>query len=629
MNISELITELAQKGIRLQANQNRISIRSSKGILTPELKAKLTEYKPEILAFLQQTKYGDETLSEDAGLCGQTGLSLNTLGRLIGGFTNPYSTEYRPPVIDQTRMAEKLTVTFRPLPKGYNEPEVLKFREELQIKLANSGVTVKPWEQATVEYPYQFKLPFLRWKKSISVTLVKAGVSAVIDVERNPSWLRKLGMRLAELNYTLYRFFSKNQTLSIFKIAEIAGWAEDNTRVEDPSNTQVIILTALNPQMANPLVPYRSKIKIGLNTLVRTFSEMVVGVSEDTLSILNMNLSDSTFPRQEVDQFVLNSLVPKIFVPILPLPLSRFTIEGFDPRQSIYAQKLVALGKALAPTGLFPAGAKLSKVIRRRSHRDMVNIIMNGRTGVSYGFVAYAEPPRYQGALEITAGEWEELAPVPGFSPSELRQTESERWYLKQRMGDRYSFRQIPDIWLVCSRSGSNKTNLNLETDVTRIGLCKTLMLQLPYQAGVAVDIKPSYDLYVMLAIALGAALYAPDLIEHGAPIIHFHGYPSANWFQANEYWAGVTNPSVPCGTYESGVFNFLGIHSLIAQAQDGIALASLIEPDHGTNIIARDMNYLLDRLKAGCESREIELGGRYFASLKRQKAKQGSAKQF
>lgn len=150
-----------------------------------------------------------------------------------------------------------------------------------------------------------------------------------------------------------------------------------------------------------------------------------------------------------------------------------------------------------------------------------------------------------------------------------------------------------------------------------RIGLNGRLQLQLPQEVHPErEDIKPSYDIYVMLAIALGAALYAPSLVVQGAPIVHFHGYPAAAWFKANEYYSGAENLSVPCGTYESGVFNFLGIRHLAHQYGDNLKLASLIEPDHGTNIIAKDMDYLLERLKFGCEQSLIELGGRHFSSL-------------
>jgi hypothetical protein len=246
-------------------------------------------------------------------------------------------------------------------------------------------------------------------------------------------------------------------------------------------------------------------------------------------------------------------------------------------------------------------------------------VIVNGRTGVSYGFLAYAEPPQYVGSLELTEAEWNHLQPVQGFSAKEVRRNEGDRWYIKTSMdtkGDR--FQQIPDIWLVSSRSGSSKTNLDLERDVVRMGLKKGLFFQIPQGIDPErMDIKPSYDIYVMMAIALSAALHTPELIKAGFPIVHFHGYPSAQWFEPNEYCAGVKNPSVPCGTYESGVLNYLGLRQVTAnQHCDPINLVSLIEPDHGTNVIAHSLDYLVDRLKNGCATGAIKLGGAHFVSL-------------
>ncbi|MGG6270647.1 hypothetical protein ACQ4M3_26805 [Leptolyngbya sp. AN03gr2] len=614
MNIPQLIADLAQQGILLQANQDKLSIRSAKGALTPEVRETLATYKTEILSFLQidtSIEPDDET----------EGGSLRTIGRLISGLAETATADYRPPIVDPLQMAQKLTVTFRPLPKGYRNSMILNFRSQLQNQLVRYGVTVEPWETATVAYSYPIELPKIGVSKNINVKIVRAGINAIIDVERPPSVLRQVGILTAETLYQTYcRFVAKDRKLSIMQIAELSSWAEEHAakRIQDPTNTQVITLAELNPQMASPELSYPKKIKIGLNTLIKTFSELVIGISEDQLSILNMNLSDATFPRTEFEKFVLYSLIPKIFVPILPLPLNRFDIGEFDPQASTYAEKLVTLGKELAETGLFPAGSKLSEVIKRKSHRDIIDVIVNGRTGVSYGFVCYIEPPQYVGAREITAAEWETLTLVSGFSASEIRQNSLGRWYLKTKIGQTIVFKQIPDIWLVSSRSGANKTALDRDRDVTRIGLKKRLVFQVAQGLDLAkTDIKPSYDIYVMVAIALASALYLPELIENGAPLIHFHGYPSIKWFQPNEYCVGVNNPSVPCGTYESGIFNFLGMNSLAAKVTDQIALVSLIEPDHGTNIIARDLEYLLGRLKPSCTAGEIELGGKHFSTLK------------
>lgn len=609
MNASELVNSLSQQGVRIWVEAEKLNIRSPKGVVTPELRDEIAAHKTEILTFLKQ--------DERPQRCLDNGLSLSTIGRLIGGEDS--STHL--PVIDPQVMAQKVSVTFRPLPKGYDNSTILRFREALEHQLQHQGAQVMSWRDATREFSYNLTIPVLGWKKTFQTRTVKTSVDAVIDVVRSPSLWSRIKNLAAEAVYWLYTHtLASGQTLSIPRIAMLIGWAEEHAAktVEDPTRTQVIMLTDLNPEFTDSQTPYHQKIDIGINALIRTFSEIMIGVSDERISILNMNLSDSVFPKANLEQFVAKSLIPKIFVPIAPLLLSQFEVGQYNPRDSGDAARLVALSRALAPTGLFPPGFKLSEMIQRRSHRDIVDRIVNGRTGVSYGFVAYIEAPQYVGDVEIDQAQWETLTPVSGLPSAEVRQNQQGRRYAKVQVGECDRIRQIPDIWVVSARSGSDKTNLDLDRDVLRIGLTDKLLLQCPKNVDPAAeDIKPSYDIYVMVAISLASALYTPELVKAGAPIVHFHGYPAADWFAAHEDWTGVENPSVPCGTYESGVFNFLGISSFANRPSNEIRLVSLVEPDHGTNFIASDWTYLVERLSAGCQQGQIELGGRHFQSLR------------
>ena len=617
MNAAEILAKLTQQGVLFWSENSKLNIRSPKGVITPEIQIEIAKYKEDILALIQEMNVTNDYVHEPL----MQGISLQTIGKLIGGFSGESPTGYQTPVINPQFMAENLKVTFRPLPDNYDNQVIVRFRQQLIFYLQKHGVKVIPWKEATTELKHTIKIPVINWHKSLKMQSVRADIDAVIDVERPNSWLRKLGIFVAETWYKLsYTWLKEKQKMSVVQIAKLSSWAEDHAAkyVEDPTNTQVIILTDIDDEFVNPLTPYPEKIRIGINTLVKTFSEIVIGVSHEKFSILNMNLSDSNFAPNEVENFALKSLIPKVFVPITPLLISRFEIGEYNPHLSTYAGKLIKLGQDLASTGLFPAGFKLDEVVKRKSHRDIVNVIVNGRTGVSYGFVAYAEPPHYVGKPEITIDEWDNLLPVAGFSSYELRQNEQGRRYIKLNINAENRFKQIPDIWLVSSRSGANKTDLSIDTDILRIGLQDKLHLQLPLGSNAQkADIKPSYDIYVMLAISLAAALYTPELIANGAPIVHFHGYPDVDWFQEKEYCVGMNNPSVPCGTYESGVFNFLGIADLGDQIISDVNLISLVEPDHGTNFIANDLEYLVNRLKAGCVTGQIELGGKNFPSLK------------
>lgn len=508
-------------------------------------------------------------------------------------------------------MAEHVRVTFRPLPNGYRDEAIIRFRNLLQEKLSVFGVQVLSWNEASEIEPDSLLSKILRIRK------VKRNIDAVIDVDRPYSPLRRLFSNFAEWSYSYLRSPDRPVT----EIVKLSGWADDIPAkyIQDPYNTQAITLMPLDQEFADPDTPYDRKITIGLQNIIRTMSNVVIGVSEDKISIINMNLSDSTFSISQLDYFILNSFIPKIYAPIKPPVLTRFDQGSFDPSESGYASQLTNLGKQLKQTDLFPQGSSFSDKIKRLSHRDVVQKILEGRTGVSYGFIAIAESPKYEGPKEITQEEWGRLSKVEGINDDLVRQNDKGRWFIRTTIAEKVIYQQIPDTWIVTSRSGCDKTNLDPNSDVVRIGLVKgKLYLQIP--TGIDLnrrDIRPSFDTFVILAQALASALYTPRLIENGMPILHFHGYPNLHWFKQNECHAGATNPSMPCGTVEAALLNFSGVYELASQNGSDMNLLCLVESDHGVNILGPNKDYIVSRLMEGSEHGDILLGGKYLPSLK------------
>lgn len=517
---------------------------------------------------------------------------------------------------DPKQMAEKVRITFRPLPKGYSNKTIIDFRYRLYEKLTQNGVHVIQWNKASEIVPDSRIYRILRIRK------VKRNINAVIDVDRPYSKIRKMFSNLAERIYYLLRSPHK----SVTEIIKTSGWADDFTKkhVQDPFNTQVVTLMPLDDEFADSNTPYERKISIGLQNIIRTMSEVVIGVSADRISIINMNLSDSTFPITQLDDFILNSFIPKVYAPIKPPVLNRFIKGEFDPRESEYAHQLANLGRDLKHTDLFPQGSSFSDKITRLSHRDVVEKIFDGRTGVSYGFIAIAEAPKYEGPKELTFEEWDKLSKPDEVNSEIVRKTETGRLYIKTLIRDNVIYQQVPDIWIVTSRSGCDKTNLDPSSDIVRIGLVQgKLFLQTP--VGIDLnrrDIRPSFDTYVILAQALSAALYTPDMIKEGMPILHFHGYPDPGWFKPNEYHAGETNPSMPCGTVEAALLNYSCVYEVANQNGSDMKLLCLVESDHGVNILGPSKEYLISRLKEGAEQGSIMLGGRFLPQLKGSKIK-------
>ena len=511
-------------------------------------------------------------------------------------------------------MSERVVVTFKPIPKNYPDAEISAYRERLRNSLLGNGVNVISWEDATTEdgsYGIFSRLMGLR--------SVRRKVNAVIDVKKRLSPFRWLLSRVAE---NIYRIVRKD-SLSVSSILKISGWADDFTvgYLQDPYNTQVITIMSLDPEFENEDTTYERKISLGLKNLINNMSEIVIGVSDRKFAIINMNLSDSIYTHDQLDDFVLRSLIPKIYAPIKPPVLTRFSVSEYDPREFEYARKLSALGADLKSTDLFPAGSKFIDAIKRLSHRDVANKILDGRTGVSYGFIALAEPPGYDGDKYIDESAWNSLQEIPGYNPDEVRAASNDRWYVRTLPGDETVYQQVPDIWIVTSRSGCDKTNLNPDSDIVRIGLVKgKLHLEIPRGVDLGrKDIRPSFDTYVILTQALSSALYAPSLIENEMSILHFHGYPDPSWFGVSEHHAGARNPSLPCGTVEAALLNYSAVYETAARNGSDIKLLCLVESDHGVNVLGPDREYLVRRLLAGSSEGHILLGGKYLPMLKRQ----------
>ncbi len=508
-------------------------------------------------------------------------------------------------------MAKRVRVTFRPLPRDYGNQIVIKFREKLENKLKEHGVNVIPWDEAA-EISDGWVSKLLKTRK------VKRNIHAVVDVKREYSLTRTFLSGIAERMYSYFR----KPDMSVMEILRVSGWADDFTAryVQDPFNTQILTLMPLEPEFANQSTPYDRKIAIGIQNLIATMSEIIMGIAPDKFSLVNMNLSDSIYLNEAMDDFVLNSLIPKIYAPIKPPVLNRFKKGEYDPEESVFPQQLAELGRLIKSTNLYPRGSKFSEKVKRQSHKDVVEKIMEGRTGVSYGFIALAEAPVYEGKATISKTTWDKLKRVESIDDDMVRENKKGRWFVRTVIRGKEIYQQVPDIWITTSRSGSDKTNLDPSCDIVRIGVVKG-KLHLETPRGVDLnrkDIRPSFDTYVILAQALASALYTPDLIKNGLPILHFHGYPDPNWFGKNEYHSGANNPSLPCGTVEAALLNYSAIYELANNNGDDMKMLCLVESDHGVNIIGMNRDYIIKRLSDGVNEGHIKLGGTYLPDLKK-----------
>lgn len=581
--------------------------------------------RPDILATIQSASNsgalvdsGPETDTSETCVESQSiGLSLRSIGRMISGFGELNTSQFREPVTDTESMAQQCRVTFRPLPKGYKDAKILGLREQLQVELEAFGVQVLSWEDATVDFYQTGTIPFLRKSISYKTRGVVGSVNAVFDVTRPKGIWTWLGILLTELMYLLECLVRRKPADSLPALARLSLWSEDLAvrNLMDHRRTQVLTLSDVDSRLVEPDQPYTERVRLGLAALAESLAHMVLGVSGEKISMINLNMADSVFEQSEIRRFTRHVLIPKLFVPIVPLLQSYFEVEHHDPQDHPSVEEVAEMGRRLAPTGLLPGGYRIRSILWRKSRSDLVRMYADGRTGVSFGFIARVEQPIYVGPEEISEVDWLNLPASKVYPSDEVRRSEQGRNYVKVDSIDGTVYRQIPDLWIASSRSGSVKTNLDPNRDVMRIGYDGRFRMSLPIGTEVG-ELKPSFDIRVMVALGLAAALYRPKFIANGAALFHFHGYPHRNWFGDEERHLGADNPTVPCGTFEAGALNFEAMAELASTLDGTSPLVCTIEPDHGTNVIAQDWQHLVARVIEGVDRGQIELGNRHFSSL-------------
>ncbi|MEY3222488.1 MAG: hypothetical protein RLZZ203_1344, partial [Cyanobacteriota bacterium] len=144
MIAAEILAKLTQQGVLFWAENSKLNIRSPKGVITPEIQVEISTHKEDILALIQEMTVNNNYASEPL----IQGISLQTIGKLIGGFSGE---AYQLPIINPQFMAENLKVTFRPLPDFYQNKAIIRFRQKLIFYLQKHGVKVIPWREATTE----------------------------------------------------------------------------------------------------------------------------------------------------------------------------------------------------------------------------------------------------------------------------------------------------------------------------------------------------------------------------------------------------------------------------------------------------------------------------------------------
>ncbi len=327
-----------------------------------------------------------------------------------------------------------------------------------------------------------------------------------------------------------------------------------------------IITIIQGPKEINSNSSYKEHMELSLNLFAYHMTNLVIMVNNQDFTIYSLNGSHPYFSKNEnFKENILNELLPKISAPVMPPSLKDFIIEigAFNINDNYYQpfiDDLIKGGALLKKTNLYPKKRLVSELnFRNNLYKLIGKKYLDNRNGMSYGFVARQLPTNLN--------------------------------------------KKIPDVWVITSKSGSDKSKLDKNKDIIKVGLVDgKMIIQTPVGVDIQGDYKPSFDTRVILAHAVGNAIlakemnnrklnwqFAENLEKNGMAIVHWHGYIKNKKLlgQALEY--GLSNPSVSCSSPQSAVYALrdkldCALKAINEKSEYNCEIH--IEPHHGSNII-------------------------------------------
>ncbi len=353
-----------------------------------------------------------------------------------------------------------------------------------------------------------------------------------------------------------------------------------------------------------------------LNSIVRTLSwnivQVVIYVDDDAWTVCTMNGAIIRSTYASFDQAVYHVLVPKIAAPVVPPHASDFDVrEGgldlHDGQLRTYVKDFEESGKLWADTGLMLFHTSLDTLeFRNRYYQRLAAAYLDHRSGMSYGFLArqLAGPaPAVLSAEEAAqrfgrATVGDDVLSPPG-----------ELWVLLNLPGGmRYA--SIPDIWMLTTRSGCDKSNIDPHRDLVLLGLSRgRVIFVTPGGVSTGIDCKPSYDTLTILSHGIANALiagvqsvFAPHArffsgySSSGTALAHWHGYLHESVLPEGYVVHGERNPPVSCSTFQAAIYALQGKVDIFAETLRGghdFAGDVHVEPHHGVNLTGPTLLWL------------------------------------
>ena len=308
---------------------------------------------------------------------------------------------------------------------------------------------------------------------------------------------------------------------------------------------------------------------------------------------------------EDFERDVRESLIPKLAAQVRPPDPASITFrEGTLDLQPLAEQvaQFTEGSHAWADSGLMLAHTSLDALTyRNRFYRRIVAAYLDQRTGMSYGFLARQLPVDVPPAVPLADAP--EALRALDWRANPLRES-GGLWRACVRVDGTDWLVDVPEVSVLCTRSGCEKTRITPDRDLVRLTLSEgRILFDTPPKAS-GESPRPSYDTLAILAHAVGNALaasvlraqdaadpFAHALAHDGLSLAHWHGYPEAGATPPAFALHGEANPPVSCSTPQSAAFALVGKLEALghAIAEGAPYLGDLhVEPHHGTNLSGR-----------------------------------------
>jgi hypothetical protein len=452
--------------------------------------------------------------------------------------------------LSEKKMAESLKVTFHPPHRSTERLET--FVEKFKKVLVDIGVKIIPYEDA-LDYENNNK--------------VKPGI---VIIEQGEGDDKDLAIKTVS---SLYH------------------------------NPVVCIFDSPPPIPENPTLQETLDSIVGV--LAWNLSHVPVFLHDDQWTFCTMNGAVVECGNwNNLHDDVLYSLIPKLSAQVVPpkredIYYREGIFDAIGQGYGDFIEDFMSAAKVWRNNGLMLAHTSIEDLkYRNRFYKRIVSQYLDHRTGMSYGFMVKQLPTPAEPAVEkekapefLRDRNWQDN-PVAEFN---------NQYFLMADLFEKEWIVKIPEVWLLSTRSGCNKTNLAPGKDILKIGL---------YNGKITIDTpgnltkkecRPSYDTYAILAHALGNVVTASILLseypsspfpkalrEKGLSVSHWHGYPNEDYPLPGYVVHGRDNPPVSCSTPQSAAYAIGGKLNALEKKQNilnGYRGDIHVEPHHGTNI--------------------------------------------